>query len=392
MSRIDWDTMELQAIFAGARSYDLIKGEEQRKLLDDVVGGLTDWTPNAKANESTWQMYCNLSFAGVSHCETNGLKRCHVRMAKNEKLKKGMEAMRRLQDPDDMCIDIVGDGLASRMISGKTLAKRCIDGYNKGESYKSPWETVSKMTRYWGEGDVMVIAGMSSTGKTNLALQMTCFNGIETLYFGVDMSDKGIAKRLWEIDWYRKAHAIYPEYYDNNEVRAMCEKAFRKAVMDNEVEVPENIQVWDSDNMSLDQIEFESRQKLKEKKYGALIIDYATRLDIGSEKDLWRAEQKAMRGIKAMAKRLKIPVIALSQFNKEAKPYMKPEYSWLSGSSELFSSSDIVLAIWLSKNADGTADQNKLNLSDDLKNRDAGVHGDTILNRYGLWLTQGSDF
>jgi replicative DNA helicase len=248
------------------------------------------------------------------------------------------------------------------------------------------------MTRYWGEGDVMVIAGMSSTGKTNLALQMTCFNGIETLYFGVDMSDKGIAKRLWEIDWYRKAHAIYPEYYDNNEVRAMCEKAFRKAVMDNEVEVPENIQVWDSDNMSLDQIEFESRQKLKEKKYGALIIDYATRLDIGSEKDLWRAEQKAMRGIKAMAKRLKIPVIALSQFNKEAKPYMKPEYSWLSGSSELFSSSDIVLAIWLSKNADGTADQNKLNLSDDLKNRDAGVHGDTILNRYGLWLTQGSDF
>lgn len=392
MSRIDWDSMEVQAIYAGAKSHDLIRGDESRKLLSDVINGQTEWTINSQASETTWQMYANLAFIGISHCEQNGLKRCHVRMAKSEKLKKGMEAMRRLQDPDDLCIDIVGDGLASRMISGKILAKRCIDGYSRGIAYTSPWEKVSRMTPYWGEGDVMVIAGMSGTGKTNLALQMTCFNGIETLYFGVDMSDKGIAKRLWEIEWYKKAFIHYRDYYDVNQIRSICEKAFADAVKSGSLDLPENIQVWDSDYMSLDQIEFESRQKLKEKKFGALIIDYATRLEMPDSKDAWRAEQKTMRGIKAMAKRLKIPVIALSQFNKEAKPYQKPEYSWLSGSSELFSSADLVLAIWLAKNADGTADVSKLFVSDDLKNRDAGVHGNTTLDRYGLWMTQGDDF
>lgn len=382
--KIDWLNAEIQAVAAGCRDKTMIHRQETRALMDDIDQGLTCWTPESNTSEEIWQMYDVSRFAGQEYLERNGLRRCHIRKSKAEKLKKGFDACRRLQDPDDECLDIIGDGVASRMINGAELSKRAIEGYSRSVAYRSPWESITPMMCYWGDGDVCVIAGMSSTGKTNIALQMTAFNGIETLYFGVDMSDKGIAKRLWEINWYRDAQRVYGDVMDSQQIRAICEKDFRAAVEAKQVPVIDNIQVWDSDYMSIAQIEFEARALLRVKKYGALIIDYATRLDVSGEKDVWRAEQKAMRDIKGMAKRLHIPVLALSQFNKEAKPYEKPQYSWLSGSSELFCSADTVLALWADK-----SNPNVVNVSDDLKNRDAGCHGDVALKKYGLWLTDG---
>jgi len=372
-------------------SHDLIQFAQVRDLVRDIEAGSTYWTERCLATKEIWNEYKILQRSGRLFCRQNGLAKVKSRAAKESLRQKTYRLMKRLDCEEDLCIDLVGDGGGEKMIGHAELERRVRIGMLVNKAFTSPWSQVSTMTRYWGAGDVIVLCGLSGAGKTNVSLQMSCFAGYKTIYFGTDMSDKGIGKRLWEIGWYRDQ----AEEWHSGDERKACFFDMMRAIEQDDFHLPENIMVWDHDVMSLEQIEFEATKQMELSTWDVLIIDYAGRIESDhNSKDAWRDDQKIARGIKGMAKRLKIRIIVLCQFNATAERFKKPSFNWLSGSKELISASDLVLCVWQHK-ADGgedVPDESHILISDDIKNRDAGSHGNVRLNRFGLWLTQDTEY
>jgi replicative DNA helicase len=259
---------------------------------------------------------------------------------------------------------------------------------NRVSKYKSLFPTVNHMLSDWSEGDVVILCGKSGTGKTNVAMMLTYFSGYKTLYFGVDMTTGAFGDRLWKTTWYRDNQNIFDDPRDE------CNRAHYKAVKSGTHELGENILAYDCERMTLDQIEVHAKAEMATFKADILVIDYAGRIDSDkTAKDQWRVDQEIARSVKSLAKRLRVRVLALAQFNSNSEHGKKPQDGWLQGSKEFISASDTVLCVWCdmlpSQNGQPQEiDRTHIWLSDDIKNRDAGCHGNIKLDAYGLWLTE----
>jgi replicative DNA helicase len=387
---IDWITAECYAIAAGARGTDMIQGSEARKLLVDLDNGLTGWNPRATASMDIWSEYGRgVRVLGIDHCRVNGLSKVTARENKRLMLEKNRETMRRLMDSEDLCLDLVDDGLGNKLIDEDELAQRLVKKYSLGDRFKTNWTGINDMLTNFSNGDVLLLSGLSGTGKTNVAVQMSYFAGYKTLYYGVDMSVSSFADRLAKIQWYRDNNGLSSEF-----LRDECDMAVERLAKESKIKYAEGIKVYDCESMTLEQIEHSARSKMESFKAQVLIIDYAGRIESAKTvaTDQWRQDAEIARAIKGMAKRLDIRVIALSQFSGKAEQYKKPDRSWMSGSKELISASDVIMAIWQDSRADQNGkvegDPTHIWISDDIKNRDSGTHGNTRLETYGLWLSE----
>jgi len=386
---IDWESAEVQAIYCGERSYDLIQLEANRLLIDDLKSGLKGYLPaKCKASRETWQLFAHMKTVGLEHCRSNGLAKIKTRKAKENLFRKNREIMDRLMNPEDTCIDLVGDGTDNDLLEEHELALKVIEKYKDSTRHKTNWKTVDPMLTNFKRGDVMILCGLSGTGKTNVALQMSYFAGHNTLYYGVDMSVQALGDRILKCDWYKDKAKEYSHYHPK--LREECDYSIEADAKAGAVKIKTGIKVYNCDSMTLEQIEFSARNKLETFNAEVLVIDYAGRIESSHHStDQWRDDQRIARAIKGMAKRLNIKIIALSQFSGKAEKYKKPEYGWMSGSKEFISSSDLVVSLWqASKLENGMAqtDYSKLYISDDIKNRDSGTHGNVCLTAFGLWL------
>jgi replicative DNA helicase len=337
----------------------------------------------------TWNDYSRgRNLLGADHCHKNGTIPINNRLAKAKKREELREQINRLSDESDNCTDIVGDGAVTRMLDNKGLCQRMTERMNRVSKYKSLFPTINHMLSDWSEGDVVILCGKSGTGKTNVAMQLTYFSGYRTLYFGVDMTTGAFGDRLWKTNWYKENPNILDDPRDE------CNRAHYKAIKSGTHELPEGIMAYDCERMTLDQIEVHAKAEMANFKADILVIDYAGRIESArTEKDQWRADQEIARSVKSMAKRLKVRVLALAQFNSNSEHGKKPQDGWLQGSKEFISASDTVLCVWCDmlpaqNGQPQEIDRSHVWLSDDIKNRDAGCHGNVRLDAYGLWLTE----
>jgi len=386
---IDWQMMEVQAIFAGCTTSDKIQRQDARSLCHDISLGLKAFLPSkCTASPEIWQIYTHMRSIGIAHCQRNGLARVNARHAKQRYRSEVKALYDRLSDETDPCTDLIGDGMEKGLLDESQLIDRLTKKHETGERYKTNWKCADEIMYNFSPGDVMLLCGLSNTGKTSVALQLSYFAKHRTLYYGVDMSIEALGERILKTCWYRDNVGLWEK-----NTRIICDKVTEKAVKDKKARIENGIRVYDSDRMTLEQIEYSAKNELETFAADVLIIDYTGRIESDSEsRDEWREEQRIARSIKGMAKRLNIRVIALAQFNSKAEKFKKPENSWISGSKELISACDVVLCLWQNKNSDGTIDYTRLNLSDDIKNRDSGTHGDYALNQFGTWLYEGNDF
>jgi hypothetical protein len=387
---IDWTLSEIYAISNGIKDLDLIQQEEPRKLLADLEAGHMAWSSRASAQTETWLTYGRgKKVLGYDHCHRNGTSRLISRKAKESMLEANSEARRRLLDPEDLCHDLVGDGMGSKLLNEDDLAQKLVDKYKITDRFTTNWKQINAMLSNFYLGDVLLLSGLSGTGKTNVALQMSYFAGYKTLYYGVDMSVPAVAERLFKIKWYRDNIGLDHEF-----LRDECDLAVEKMAKTGKLKLDPGIRVYDCDSMTLEQIEHSARNEIKKFQATVLIIDYAGRIESAKTnvKEQWREDAEIARAIKGMAKRLNLRVIALSQFSGKAEQYKKPDRSWMSGSKELISSTDVILSIWQDSTIDANGkikgDSSHIWISDDIKNRDSGTHGNARLETYGLWLSE----
>ena len=218
--------------------------------------------------------------------------------------------------------------------------------------------------------EMIVLASRPSLGKTSLAMNIAetsilppggSRDPVPTLVFSLEMSAVQLAFRLL----CSRARVNMSKIKEG-----FAPKGSEKALFETAKEL-KDAPLWIDDSAHLTILEMRSkarRMALREN-LGLIIIDYLQLLS-GTDSRVSREQQisEMARGVKAMAKELNVPILVLSQLNRDSeREKRKPRLSDLRESGSIEQDADVVmlLSLWRSddqegEDASGTAKQLKL--------------------------------
>ncbi|MBW1953832.1 MAG: replicative DNA helicase [Deltaproteobacteria bacterium] len=207
----------------------------------------------------------------------------------------------------------------------------------------------------WSPGDLIILAGRTSMGKTSLALNLAlkaADAGTKVGLFSLEMSAAQLTRRLLAM-----AGKI-----DASRLNRVKLKGAEWSALYQARENLEQIPLWIDDSPSLSVMELRSRARRAKAKgeLDFLIVDYL-QLVRPLRRGRTREEEVAetCRGLKTLAGELQIPILALSQLSRkvEERPNKRPRLSDLRESGAIEQDADVVLFIYRNeKNGNGEAE------------------------------------
>lgn len=205
---------------------------------------------------------------------------------------------------------------------------------------------LDEMTRGLNPGNLIVIAGRPGMGKTSLALNIAehvaIHEGQSVGLFSLEMSQEELALRILssEVDVpfgpLRSGHLSQKQW--GRVLQAI--KAVSKAPLF----------IDDSANPTLLELASKSRRLKAEQGLELLIVDYLQLMQAGGRYESRTLEIAAItRGLKQLAKELRIPVIALSQLSRQPERRSgdhRPQLADLRESGSIEQDADVVIFIY----------------------------------------------
>ncbi len=229
----------------------------------------------------------------------------------------------------------------------KDSIKKVQDLYEKKElitGVPSGFTELDKLTAGFQPSDLIIIAGRPSMGKTafalNIAQHAAVDNGIPTAIFSLEMSKEQLALRM----------LCSEAMVDSNKVRTgfLSKEDWPRLITaaGNLSEAP--LFIDDTPALSVLEMRAKARRLKSDQNIGLVIVDY---LQLMQGKNAERREQEISeisRSLKAMAKELNVPVIALSQLNRkvEDRPNKRPQMSDLRESGAIEQDADVIAFIY----------------------------------------------
>ena len=202
------------------------------------------------------------------------------------------------------------------------------------------------LARYfaWSPSNLYILAGRPGMGKTALALNFAlrvAMQGVDVKFISLEMSESQLTRRIMASMGNIDAERMNRGRMNGAEWAAIYR--VRNLV--------ENIPIYidDRPSQSIAEIRARSRRQHSEGKLGFLILDY-----LQLTKPIYRSRSReeevaeVSRGLKALAKELNIPVLALSQLNRkvEDRPNKRPGLSDLRESGAIEADADLVMFIY----------------------------------------------
>ena len=197
-------------------------------------------------------------------------------------------------------------------------------------------------------GDLIIVAGRPSMGKTafalNIAEHVAVDNGLPVAVFSMEMGGTQLAMRMLGSISRVDQHRMRTGRLNDDEWQKLS------SAMGKLHEAPIHI----DETAALNSLELRSRARRLRRtcgKLGLIVVDY---LQLMSSSAAGGGENRATeiseisRGLKALAKELECPVIALSQLNRalEQRPDKRPMMSDLRESGAIEQDADVILFIY----------------------------------------------
>ena len=224
------------------------------------------------------------------------------------------------------------------------LEKRSQDpGMVKGVA--SGFVGLDNMTAGFQPSDLIILAARPSMGKTSLALDIARYvslnKKIATAFFSLEMSKEQLGMRL----------LCSKAQVDSSKVRTgYLAKVDWPKVHDAGRELVEaKLFIDDSPALSALDIRARSRRLAAEQPLGLVIVDYLQLMQGRSKTESRQLEvSEISRGLKALAKELNVPIIALSQLSRavESRTDKRPILSDLRESGSIEQDADVVMFIY----------------------------------------------
>ncbi len=207
------------------------------------------------------------------------------------------------------------------------------------------FDDLDDMTSGLQGGDLIIVAGRPSMGKTTFAMNIGENVAIRThkpvLVFSMEMPDEQLALRMM------------------SSLGRIDQKDLRTGKLSDEdwprltsaVVMLSEAPVYIDDTPALSPTEVRARaRRLKRKEgLGLVIVDYLQLMQVpGNSENRATEISEISRGLKALAKELSVPVIALSQLNRslEQRPNKRPVMSDLRESGAIEQDADIIMFIY----------------------------------------------
>ena len=274
--------------------------------------------------------------------------------------------------------------------SGPVLAKDLIKPvYDKiDETIRSDSELVGistgfrdldKYTMGLQQGDLFIIAGRPSMGKTAFALSIAgqlVNDGIPSVLFSLEMSARSIMYRMISLLGKVELKRLF-------EAKSLTDKDFNE--IENSISLLSRSKFFIDDTSSLSPSEILSRSRKLKREHpdlGVIIIDYMQLMKADTKNDNRVSEMSEIsRSLKALAKEIDVPVIALSQLNRapETRTGKRPVLADLKDSGAIEQDADIVTFVFRAEQYEKDNENRGLAIIDIAKHRN-GPTGSVKLN------------
>jgi replicative DNA helicase len=207
------------------------------------------------------------------------------------------------------------------------------------------YSDLNDMTSGFQAGDLVILAARPSVGKTALSLSFACRaaveHGVGVAVFSLEMSKQQVAQRLLCIETRVDLHKLRTGRLSEEDWLHLTRNVGRLA------QAP--IYVDDTPGITVLEARAKARRLQREHGVGLVVIDYLQLM--GSHDNVQSREQEVSRisrGLKALAKELDVPVLALSQLSRspEARTDRRPQLSDLRESGSIEQDADVVMFIY----------------------------------------------
>ena len=216
----------------------------------------------------------------------------------------------------------------------------------KGEltGVPTPFTLLDYLTGGLQKGNLVIVAGRPSMGKTSWALNVARHAASEEVPVGVfslEMSNEELVQRLLCSDGPVDAQRLRRGRLTNEEYQKLAVAAGHL----------NNAPIWidDSPGNTVLEVRAKARRLKAENQLGLLVIDYL-QLMAGSRTSENRQQEvsEISRGLKALAKELDVPVVALSQLSRapEQRADHRPQLSDLRESGSIEQDADLVMFLY----------------------------------------------
>ncbi len=233
--------------------------------------------------------------------------------------------------------------------------KNQLEEIGKGDKLpgiRSGFPSIDEITAGWQRGDLIILAARPSMGKTAFALNMARNISIDykipVAFFSLEMTAQQLVKRILSAETQIPAEKFRTGNFTDEELKILNHKI---SVISNNP----NLYINDSSMMTIFDLRAQARRM--KSKYGIeiIFIDYLQLMHASDKMKPGNREQEIStisRNLKALAKELDIPIIALSQLSRKVEErnardqHKRPMLSDLRESGAIEQDADIVSFIY----------------------------------------------
>ncbi len=257
-----------------------------------------------------------------------------------------------LEDTEKNIFDILQKRNTGEMVNIKDIVFRSLESIeaaarNKGSvtGVATGFYDLDYKTAGLQPSDLILIAARPSMGKTALVLNIAEYvalkSNVTTAIFSLEMSKDQLVKRIMSMHSKVDSQAIRSGNLSDEEWLKLVESA---RTIGNS-----NLIIDDTSSISISELRSKCRKYKLEHNLGLVIIDYL-QLMSGSKKSESRQQEisEISRSLKALAREINAPVIALSQLSRavEQRPDKRPMLSDLRESGAIEQDADVVMFIY----------------------------------------------
>jgi replicative DNA helicase len=273
------------------------------------------------------------------------------------------------------------DVIRDRLNDYENATNKDLIGLNTGHS------KINKITGGWQPGDLIILAGRPSMGKTAISLLFAKFpalQGKNVLYFSLEMHRNRIADRILSLECEIDSQKLLSGKLENYQWEQLDVKSNKFKDIDLKIE--------DNSTLTIENIKQICFKEHAKKEIDLVVIDYLGLIVPPTGKQSTNDKiGHISRSVKGLAKRLDCPIILLSQLNRavESRPTKRPQMSDLRDSGNIEQDADIVLFVHrpeyygFTEDGDGNSLKNVIELII-AKDRN-GVIGTTYSYKNGNW-------
>jgi replicative DNA helicase len=250
-------------------------------------------------------------------------------------------AKQRIRHPYEHIKDVVTRAFEEIQLSAER--KEHVTGTPSG------FERLDRMTAGMHPGDLIIIAGRPSMGKTAFALNVAvnacrARERLPVVFFSLEMPKEQLASRILCSEAKVDASRLRTGRLLKDDWRRLANAAGEVS------ELP--LWIDDTPGLTLMELRSKARRLRAEKGLGLMLVDYLQLMRSGAGRPESREQEisEISRSLKALAKELSLPVVALSQLNRGVETRgtkdKRPQLSDLRESGAIEQDADTILFIY----------------------------------------------